>query len=228
MWHKILSISLCQTTSPRAGPRGADRSENQSHHFRPHPDRTPHTLHGNPQETQWMPGLWSVGANLLEARRGWLTDRGSHARRRYVEFSGKVHVVFDAELKRCRQAPYPGLTFGVAVAVQHEPQRPKHETNVHVVQLICSTSRKSFNPRRALFEQPSSNDGFNIWSMRLSVKGLAQFAYGPQYVSVCLPARDALDRPQIHAHDWSDGTQQGHPISLPLTIHSVAEPIRRR
>ena len=65
-----------------------------------------------------MPGLWPVGANLFGARRRWLTDRGSNGRRRYADFIGKLYVVFDAELKRGRHAPYPGLTFGVAVAVQ--------------------------------------------------------------------------------------------------------------
>ena len=105
--------------------------------------------------------------------RGWLTDRGSNGRRRREEFYVALYVMFDAELKRRRQAAYPGLTLGMAMAVQYDPQRKQQVPTGHIVQLLYSTSRNSFSPRRTLFEKPGSNDGFNIWSMCLSMTGLA-------------------------------------------------------
>ena len=86
----------------------------------------------------------------------------------------------EAEIKRRRQAPYPGLTFGVAVAVQYDPQRTIQGPGGHIVQLLRPTSCSSFDRRHALFENSSSNLRFNIWSIFLSAEALRHFVDGQQ------------------------------------------------
>ena len=110
--------------------------------------------------------------------RGWLTDGGSIGRCCHANFLTYLCVMFDAELKRCRQTPYPGLTFGMHAAVQQHSQRIKQGPTGHIVQLLCSAGGNSFNRRHALFEKPSSNDCFHIGSVCLSVKALAYFGDG--------------------------------------------------
>ena len=115
----------------------------------------------------------SAGAQHVWRCRGWLTDRGSNGCRGNAHFLDQHDVMLEVELKHPPQASYPGLTFWVAVTVQYDPQRTIQGPTGHVVQLLRSTGCNSFKPLHALFENPGSNDGFNIWSMCLSMTGLA-------------------------------------------------------
>ena len=90
------------------------------------PSTEPASSRPNTAHTAWETansGCMIVGQQVqhnssLGRCRGWLTDRGSNGRRCREYFWSKHDIMFEAELKRRRQAPYPGFTCGMAAAVQ--------------------------------------------------------------------------------------------------------------